>query len=882
MQRIKKVMASVASGLMAGATLMAPVLAEKTIGEAFSEMNPENTVVVVGANAATSDVVAAIAIGAEIGQHGAGAVVSGSGSVTTEVTGGVSLDDPSDKLYVGDPINKVRDSLTAKDLPSVLAKGTLEDDEGTTYDYSQYIEIGSNQIKFDQYETDEDPVVAIELGTSSTDPLYTYRVDFNKVVNFIDTDDDGRNIMAGNTLELGGVAFTISSESTDTKLVLYKSSESITVSMGEEKTVTVNGVSYTIKVLGFDTNNDEVVLSVNGVTDSVAEGRSRTIGGLEVYAKTVTGWNNGADGIAILQVGSEKVTLEDGQEVMIGDDEDPIDGTEVEFVGTVDALSSIKIKVYAPDTDNDYIAAGSEFKDPVFESFKVKFADIVPDLKDASRDEIEVKNDGDSKGYVKFKDINGDERELYFVYDASDTGVELRGSASDENIYVVEGSEVVENEITMLAPGNERYTHIVKVTRIYSDDERGYVEFEDVLTGEKYETKEGVFNDEGNTLELIVDGKTYIVTAEDGGSDGDTTPVTKISVAYNDGVVAVYPSIELNNGENLAITDEVLAGDEISAETIYGVPTGYIKVVPDTTNDDADIYASVDGVTWTTVATDVSGDAAVQVGSVVYNVNIGAGETAIDVTISLDADQDPTTAGNIGVPAVLIVEEEDDNNVENAVIIAEDGDSDYVSFDAPIFTAGVKFTDVGTSNDDVTAYLDYYGTYAEKDSTDDDHTIVRVYYPDTQMYARIAMGTDPQFGAASTTTGSADVSFKPVTADMAKLDTEVSSADKSSKNIVLVGGPAINSLVAELANAGKTLTLDQWRTEYQNKAIVQVIEDAFATGKVALVVAGYSAQDTRNAAAALLTGKVDSYTAAVISGDTVSELTLPAEETNEE
>ena len=843
-------MASMASGLMAGATLMAPVMAEKTIGEAFDAMTPENTVVVVGANAATADVVAAIAIGAKMGQHGATASVSG-GAVVSEVSGGVSLDDPSDKLYLGDPINKVRDSLTAKDLPSVLAKGTLEDDEGTTYDYSQYIELGGNEITFDQMETDEDPVVAIQMSTSSSDPLYTYRVDFNKVVDFTKTDSDGRNVMAGNTLELGGTTFTISSETTSDKLVLYKASESITMSMGEEKTVTVEGNSYTVKIIGFDSNNDEVVVSVNGVTDSVREGRSRTIGGLEIYAKTVTSWNNGADGLAILQVGSEKITLENGQEVMVGDDEDPIDGTEVVFVGTdsdsdggvVDELAGIKIKVYAPDTDNDYIAAGKEFDDPVFGTFKVKFADIVPDLKDESRDKIAVKNDGDSKGYVEFKDKDGESRKLYWVYDGSGASdLKLRGSASDENIYVVEGAEVAENEITMLAPGNERYTHLVKVTRIYSHDTKGYVEFEDVLTGEKYTTKEGEFNDATtpDELELIVDGKTYKVQAT--ADDGSGT-VTKIKVYYDDSKTVVYPTIELNNGELLAVTDAV-SSLNIPAGTPLILPTGEL-----------DTSTLTNGTTNT-----------VTVGTVRYDVTTDSSNNVVSVAIN-----------GVTTPALLIVEEEDDNNIENAVIIAEDGETgtnDYASFNAPVFTDSNAVTNVGTSNSDVTAYLDTYGTYAEKDSTDDDHTIVTVWYPDTQMYARVALGTDPQFGAASAS--SAAMNFAPVTADMAKLDTEVSGADKSSKNVILVGGPAINSLVRELADAGKTLTLDQWRTDYVNKAIVQVIEDAFATGKVALVVAGYEAQDTRNAAAALLNGKVDSYSAAVISGDTVSELNLEA------
>ena len=73
-------------------------------------------------------------------------------------------------------------------------------------------------------------------------------------------------------------------------------------------------------------------------------------------------------------------------------------------------------------------------------------------------------------------------------------------------------------------------------------------------------------------------------------------------------------------------------------------------------------------------------------------------------------------------------------------------------------------------------------------------------------------------------------------------------------NLILVGGPAVNSIVAELAAAGKTRTAEEWRTEtdgvrdYADSALIEAVDDAFTTGKTALVVAGYGADDTGNAA----------------------------------
>jgi len=93
---------------------------------------------------------------------------------------------------------------------------------------------------------------------------------------------------------------------------------------------------------------------------------------------------------------------------------------------------------------------------------------------------------------------------------------------------------------------------------------------------------------------------------------------------------------------------------------------------------------------------------------------------------------------------------------------------------------------------------------------------------------------------------------------LGKLDTEVTSADKSTKNLILVGGPAVNTLVKELGDAGKTQTRDWYVSQGEGTAIVDLVADAFASGKSALVVAGYSAADTR--AATSMLQNYDAYT----------------------
>jgi len=76
-----------------------------------------------------------------------------------------------------------------------------------------------------------------------------------------------------------------------------------------------------------------------------------------------------------------------------------------------------------------------------------------------------------------------------------------------------------------------------------------------------------------------------------------------------------------------------------------------------------------------------------------------------------------------------------------------------------------------------------------------------------------------------------------------------------------MGGPCINTLVAELATAGKfPYTCANWPG--RNFGRIQLISDAFATGKTALVIAGTRAEDTDLAARIVQTEVNGKFTAA--------------------
>ncbi len=873
--QLRKAVAAGAMGLlMAGSTLaFAATLADYP--SPFVQDGQVNALIVVGADAATSDVVGAINLAAGLASVGKDSSVNVPGSSgTASISGeGTMLDTEGTKLYLGDAVNKVKDVITSSDLPTLLAKGTFTDDDGTNYDYTQFIELGGNQFKFKQDESGEDPAMLIEMSTSDGSPLYTLEVDFTKEVDFNDAASKGQSIT------LFGKEFTVSSDTDGTKLVLYGAANEVSLNSGEETTVDIGGTTYTIKVLGFTAGN-KVTIQVGNDVETLGQGEAKKIGGIKIFAKTVSSWdagNAGTQGVTVLQLGSQKVILEDGEAVQVGDDEEEIDGTMVDFAsGTPDGLSTIKIKVYAPDSDHDSIKVGNEFEDPVFGTFKVKFASVNPALDDSSRDEIRFRTSGDHKAYVRFTDRYGNTKDVYFAYDDSGTIKLQYDSDANHKILLVEGATAEDEQYLFLAPGDAKRTHLVKVKNIHADDDGNsddYAEFYDVMSGTTYKTKTESLSGTTDTTTLTVDGKQYTVTF----SDKNGNDYTKVSVTYaGDGETVLFPAIEAAKGETVAITDVIdptgTAANDLGAYSshvavtpTFRLPTGafYFEVEDDGSATATLYIAHGDG------AFVDSGEAISGTGTA-EDVVIGGGHYDIAYTLTDDTSADDATLaiGTVSVhgaaePGILIKEEKDTANDENTVYVeTEDNGSNHkIGFGAPTFSATTTSGAQSTSDDDLTEYVDYYGTFVKRDTSESDQPIVTVYYPDNQMYFTAALLAS---GATITTSGATEgqtIEYKeavPVTANIAMLDSEVTDDVKAGNNLILVGGPAVNSLVADLfvnkygvtpAEDGKIYgaQLQEAGILQPGEALVELFEDAFATGKVALVVAGWSADDTRYA-----------------------------------
>jgi hypothetical protein len=226
------------------------------------------------------------------------------------------------------------------------------------------------------------------------------------------------------------------------------------------------------------------------------------------------------------------------------------------------------------------------------------------------------------------------------------------------------------------------------------------------------------------------------------------------------------------------------------------------------------------------------------------------------------------SATTFNTPGVFIVEGLNEAQVRNVIAERLDADATLSRANlaiAPAFTSAVT-TSPGVSGTTQNRYVDVYGTYVTYDSTAPGQ--FNAMYPYSQGIAVVGVGPDPAVTSTGTAGSVTTEKITPVTADVAMLDSEVTDAVKTGSDIIVVGGPGVNMLAATL--------LDKTYPAYgeasgltADTAMIKVFPDAFATGKTAVLIAGWEAKDTDLAARVLQIKQTDLATQNV-AGVTVS------------
>lgn len=851
-------------GKIIAAGTLATVLCGATVGFAttladypspFVSDGTVSSLIVVGAKADPADVVGAIDIAARLGgEPGETKTVTcpacpGTAAAETLSGEGKAIATSNTKIYVGDALNKdgVRTTMTATDLPTILAGGTVDDtDASTTYDYSQYIVMGGKTVTLDDDSELDYPTLMVKIGTTGTDYLYDAKVVFEKEMNVTSAENE--------EIKLFGKTYTIASDSvfddSNAKLVLYGSANTQLVDEGASATVTIDGVDHTVTVNGVS-DTDVAVITVDGTTKEVTEGKSYTIAGVTVYIDGVYYYSKAAQTSQVkLSIGSQIVTLKDGSEVMTGSSDTKIKGTKVAITkgDTNDTLSILEVKVAAQDSTGDFLKLGGEFVDPVFGTFKVAFPSATPGLTDSERSMISIAASGDDTLTLEFTDKNGNSKSIEWAYDADDIDLETSDATDTQYQYVVVENQTI-NEYDYFIVDAGDFPHLLQATDITADGtSTASVTLEDVFSGTTYEITLG----SDNKATAYIDGQPYYIVGNISGTTTDMKVTWGAGATYGDvgASTTVFPMLEGKNGEKIALVN-----------TVSNIKPGDVLLLPG-----SDTAITIDGTNTTYTA-----------GAVSYTYNQTSDKLFVT---SVGEDNE----------AVLVLEEKDDASTRNAVIVkavSNSGTTEKIEADSPTFTDANVKSDTARADSDIKYYVDLYGTFVIEDENGDQDKVT-IYYPDDQMVNNFyVMDKDSSVSTTEATTGTEATtttyeSVVPITTSIAKLDTEVTSADKTSKNLILVGGPCVNTLVADLAAAGKVkdgegvLTCDAWNARTTKFGLIQLIDDAFATGKVALVVAGSTKDETREACSVLqdYANKGLSGTAVKVVNNVISPVTL--------
>ena len=734
---------------------------------------------------------------------------SRSGKVSNEGSS-FDLSDDND-VYLGLTLGEIENKLDYDETGvSFLRDGILSDQENENkdYDYEQIIELSDAQISFGRSVGDLDDRVSTPVPYLDMDGkvLYTLTVDFQDTVDYVskDSSDEGKGLVDGEKLEIFGQEFTFDPNTEDgDDLKLFTSSQTVVLDSDGSSSVTVNheGRSYEVVLLGANSASNKVEVAINGDRESVDEGDTATIGGLKVFVDEVFVDDlveAEKDASARLFLGSNEIEIPtsarggDFKKLII--DGDNVRGYEVKAEtsgsSTWDGLKELQFQVTPSEWDGEfdeieYLMDEDYVQDPLFKELSVSFASP-NDLKQG--DEVQLKA-GSEDATLEFVNEDGNDYKLE-VY----TGDENSAAVS---LYADEGYEYYSNytdDLDDLSDGLGKNEVLVLSETIFGEDNI-FILNEDSSGS----------SDEWVTQIYQVDGFGY-----EGSSEYDhyvtiTNLMTGDSEDYEVGDELDDTKVTI---KELRVDENTLADDDVEA-TYFELD---FENVDDKELSDADIYTD---------------------GNLKLSIN---GDGTIDVAEVPVSGRDATLAEDM----VITVDSE-----------ASNSDTE------------VEFTesDLAETDDDADGEWEYgltkVGTYSEEDT--DDNEEVTLWTPEEEIEYSVSFN----FGEVSSSMeGSRVVKASEADEIYAELQEEgysvsrsnlktsniefrvsapVSDSEATGRNMIVVGGPAVNSQARALLGGNEGLS--------EGQAVVRYFSD-----KNSVLVYGWSKQGTMAAAKRLVSG----------------------------
>ena len=846
---IKKMVALSSGGLMVGATMFGAMAAAdlSTYPAPFVEDGAFNSLIVVGEAAATQDVLGAIDIATSLQYASKTTTIVNTGTAsTTSATGDAKkIEMSTNKLEINETISGIMESVTSSDLDA-LSDEIISNEYGDfTYTQTIYIPDGASRIRFVADPDDDDSVAAPYFYIPNGQSVYRYKLAFTPALKSDHSTATGIGLedIRNKKLSMLGKEYTIlkaaHADANETALTLMAGAVSDILEEGASKTYTVGGNDYDITLDYVGTA--EAKFTVNSeVTDSLAEG--------------------------------DTYKLADGSEIGI------VDILAQEFAGglrKVDFnLGASKIKIDDTDTSSNSGSTWGATVTVSTEDMSQLKGDIKTSVDGGTAHGCDVQITSIELNYTA-----GDD--LYIPVGGSVSAVADEKEGQDGNFiagafdFTFQGLQIGKTEeIELIPTGSNNYK--IKFTN------KGGIEYSQSIVACNDTTNEGQFHlgrYSGSTMYDLVTDET-LATAKN-----EYFFVEKSQYSHILQFKTVKPGSSASDGTGTVTVKDVGSGD--LHEVTYTNMSSNLQADLNLDGNTFKLNVSSDTTSATLSNIDFNGD-----GDYSDTNQWPRLFTQYGALINLTEDSNTTV--------VRITAEEDEDNARDIIKInfTESGDNkiDIQGYAAVTVTgaypAGPGYADnLQLSEDGAYLYKWYsnYGMFVELDEVGSGNTqnSFKVIYPDEQVFG--AFFVEGASAAYTTATGAGTVESTSVTridVGAAVLDTDPAVDGKETeKNLIVVGGPAINRAAAVLLGVPFP-SYGAASTVPENAAIIKLVEQT--DGNVALIVAGWTAEDSQRASrvvadfetyqeAGTLTG-----TEVQVSGTSLTDITVGAVEVVEE
>ncbi|MBI4140966.1 hypothetical protein HY485_03970, partial [Candidatus Woesearchaeota archaeon] len=794
-----------------------------------------NLAIVVGENAAATDVAGAvdIALALQAAAVTKVPIPGAKGGVSVEGDA-VAIGSTSNLLDIDQLIGAVRETLTEVDL-DMLKGGQVVTDQGST-EYNQYLRLptagASGKVIFGKDERDR---VGHYLKWAADDQLFEWQMEFeeglkSKVKNDRLTDFEDQDLLIlGQPFVV--VNSDISFEPTGTagrlKLDLMGGAISAILGENDKETYTVDGKEYEVEVLVIsETSNSgagSVKFRINGeITDELSDGETDVLAdGTQIGIRDIIATGKDIQkSVVQFYLGAYKISFEDrnisdtnNQTAGASVNEEIITKSKVQMRGrsiaTSGSAGNVTVKTaelqnikYFLDADSVlgdiYVPPGSGVREQLQtpESMLTPAWDIVyQGLTDTGTTTIVLDPRGNDEYNLQFTNQEGIFYDIPYLSNRAQTPALPSGEACLKFGDFNDDLWFIEAANTQHSLVTKRDFFVLSNCDVGSTDNTC---FSHVLRYDSIDTTNNklTFTDLGTgTRDVTFDNSTRLAQLVVGG------------VVYNmyvDGVGPYNLSIDLNG-------DGDVAGDQ-----------AYIGI---------------------------QGDGLLSLGSNNTNASGANGSIACATTLGAAGSN---LADNVNLTLTTLAKEFDESGANENItisIVNRTGNTIGIGANSLKNVTGTLFgLFTLEENEDLQQGLSGYGVFFEEfvPTGNTEAESLTVEYPLSQRGGEVFITG----GAVTTTVSETGFAEKvnPIPTTVSMQDSDVD--DITRYNAIVVGGACANTVAAGLVGNPEPC----WSSVPENKAVVKAFEHD--NGNVAILVAGFSAKDTRRATMALAAGKL--------------------------